>query len=324
MPHAIVMQEPGDTAVLHYAPVTIPQPTGTQVHVRHQAIGVNFIDTYFRTGLYKWPQTPLTPGAEAAGEVVAVGEAVTHVKPGDRVAYTTPTGAYAQERLIEAKHIIVLPDDISYETAAAITLKGLTAQYLLRSSFRIEAGHTVLFHAAAGGVGLLAGQWLAHLGATVIGTAGSAEKMALAKENGYAHMINYRTENFVERVMEITDGQGVDVVYDSVGQDTYPASLDCLKKHGTWVCFGQSSGMIKNFALSDLAQRGSLFATRPVLFDFIDTPETLAAAAADLFDVIQNGAVKIAINQEFALAEAGKAHQLLEGRKTTGSTILRP
>ncbi|MCB8929219.1 MAG: quinone oxidoreductase [Ardenticatenaceae bacterium] len=324
MPHAIVMHEPGDTAVLRYEPVTIPQPTGTQVHVRHRAIGVNFIDTYYRTGLYKWPQTPLTPGAEAAGDVVAVGEAVTHIKPGDRVAYTTPTSAYAQERLIDAKHLIVLPDDIAYETAAAITLKGLTAQYLLRSSFRIEAGHTVLFHAAAGGVGLLAGQWLAHLGATVIGTAGSAEKMALAKENGYAHMINYRTENFVERVMEITEGQGVDVVYDSVGQDTYPASLNCLKKHGTWVCFGQSSGMIKNFALSDLAQRGSLFATRPVLFDFIDTPETLAAAAADLFDVIQNGAVKIAINQEFALAEAGKAHQLLEGRKTTGSTILRP
>lgn len=324
MPHAIVMQEPGDTAVLHYSPITIPPPSGTQVHVRHRAIGVNFIDTYFRTGLYKWPQTPLTPGAEAAGEVVAVGEAVTHVKPGDRVAYTTPTGAYAQERLIDAKHLIMLPDDISYETAAAITLKGLTAQYLLRSSFRIEAGHTVLFHAAAGGVGLLAGQWLAHLGATVIGTAGSAEKMALAQENGYAHMINYRTEDFVARVLEITDGQGVDVVYDSVGQDTYPSSLDCLKKHGTWVCFGQSSGMIKNFALSDLAQRGSLFATRPVLFDFIDTPETLAAAAADLFSVVQNGAVKISINQEFPLAEAGKAHQLLEGRKTTGSTILRP
>lgn len=324
MPHAIRMHEPGDTAVLRYEPITMPQPTGNDVLVRHRAIGVNFIDTYYRTGLYAWPHAPLTPGAEAAGDVIAVGDAVTHIKPGDRVSYTTPTGAYAQERLIDANHLIVLPDGIGYETAAAVTLKGLTAQYLLHSSFRVQAGHTILIHAAAGGVGLLAGQWAAHLGATVIGAAGSAEKVALAKENGYTHMINYRTENFLERVMEMTDGQGVDAVYDSVGQDTYPASLDCLKKHGTWVCFGQSSGVIKNFELSHLAQRGSLFATRPVLFHFIDTPQTLAAAAANLFAVIQSGAVNIAINQEFPLADAAKAHQLLEGRQTTGSTILRP
>jgi len=324
MPNAIVMHETGDTAVLQYKPIDIPTPTGNEVHVRHRAIGVNFIDTYFRTGLYPWPHSPLTPGSEAAGDVVAVGDAVTHVKPGDRVAYTTPTGAYAQERLIDAKHLFVLPNDISYETAAAMTLKGLTAQYLLRRSFRVTAGHTVLFHAAAGGVGLIAGQWAAHLGATIIGTAGSDEKVALAKANGYTHMINYRTENFVERVKEITNGQGVDVVYDSVGQDTYPHSLDCLKKHGMWVCFGQSSGVIKNFELVHLARRGSLFATRPVLFDFIDTPETLAAAANDLFDVVQSGAVRISINQAFPLQEAGKAHERLESRNTTGSTVLRP
>jgi len=324
MPNAIVMHETGDTAVLRYEPIDIPTPTGSQVHVRHHAIGVNFIDTYFRTGLYPWPHSPLTPGAEAAGDVVAVGAAVTHIKPGDRVAYTTPTGAYAQERLIDAKHLFVLPDDISYETAAAMTLKGLTAQYLLRSSFRLAAGHTILFHAAAGGVGLIAGQWAAHLGATIIGTAGSDEKVALAKANGYTRVINYRTENFVERVKEITNGQGVDVVYDSVGQDTYPHSLDCLKKHGMWVCFGQSSGIIKNFELVHLARRGSLFATRPTLFDFIDTPEKLAAAAADLLEVVQSGAVKISINQAFPLVEAGKAHELLESRMTTGSTVLRP
>lgn len=324
MTRAIVMHQPGDTSVLCYEEVDVPAPQGTEVRVRNHAIGINFIDTYYRTGLYPWPATPLIPGSEAAGDVVAVGDAVTLVKVGDRVTYTTPVGAYAEERLIDQRHLAVLPADIAYDTAAAVTLKGLTVQYLLRQTFRVEAGQTILFHAAAGGVGLLAGQWAAALGATVIGTAGSADKVALAKAHGYTHVINYRSENFVERVKEITDGAGVDVVYDSVGQDTYPASLDCLKRRGMWVSFGQSSGPIRDFQLVQLANKGSLFTTRPKLFDYIETPERLAAAAAELFDVLRRGVVTVSINQRFALKDVAQAHQALEGRQTTGSTVLVP
>jgi NADPH2:quinone reductase len=324
MPHAIVMHEPGDPSVLCYERIDLPAPQGNQVLVRHRAIGVNFIDTYYRSGLYAWPHTPLIPGAEGAGEVIAVGDAVSHIAPGDRVTYTTPIGAYAEERLIDAIHLARLPDDISDEVAAAVTLKGLTAQYLLRQTFHVEAGQTILFHAAAGGVGLIAGQWAASLGATVIGTVGSAAKAELARAHGYAHVINYRTENFVERVREITGGSGVDVVYDSVGQDTYPHSLDCLKKRGMWVCFGQSSGPIRNFDLLHLANKGSLFTTRPKLFDYIDTPEALAIAADELFAVIGAGVVSVAIHQRFPLQDAAQAHRQLENRQTTGSTLLIP
>lgn len=324
MTHAVVMYQPGDTSVLRYESVDVPAPQGTDVRVRNHAIGINFIDTYYRTGLYPWPQTPLIPGSEGAGEVTAVGDAVTLVKVGDRVTYTTPVGAYAQERLIDQRHLAVLPADIAYDTAAAVTLKGLTVQYLLRQSFGVEPGQTILFHAAAGGVGLLAGQWAAALGATTIGTVGSEEKAELAKTHGYTHVINYRSEDFVARVKEITNGQGVDVVYDSVGQDTYPSSLDCLKRRGLWVSFGQSSGPIRNFELVQLANKGSLFATRPKLFDYIETPERLAAAAAELFDVLRRGVVTVAINQRFALQDVAQAHQALEGRQTTGSTVLVP
>ncbi|MBI1297243.1 NADPH:quinone reductase [bacterium] len=324
MTRAVVMHQPGDTSVLHYETMGVPAPQGTEVRVRNHAIGINFIDTYYRTGLYPWPQTPLIPGSEGAGEVVAVGDAVTRVQVGDRVTYTTPTGGYAEERIIDQRHLALLPDDIAYDTAAAVTLKGLTVQYLLRQTFRVESGQTILFHAAAGGVGLLAGQWAASLGVTIIGTAGSDEKVELAKAHGYTHVINYRSEDFVARVKEITNGQGVDVVYDSVGQDTYPASLDCLKRRGLWVSFGQSSGPIRNFELVQLANKGSLFATRPKLFDYIETPERLAASAAELFDVLRRGVVTVAINQRFALQEVAQAHQALEGRQTTGSTVLVP
>ncbi len=324
MNHAIVMHEAGGPEVLRYESVDLPAPQGNEALIRHRAVGINFIDTYYRSGLYPWPQTPLIPGAEGAGEVIAVGDAVTHVQPGDRVTYTAPLGSYAEARIIDANLLARLPDDISEEVAAAVTLKGLTVHYLLRQTFRVEAGQTLLFHAAAGGVGLIAGQWAASLGATVIGTVSSAQKAELARAHGYAHVINYRTESFVERVREITNGQGVDVVYDSVGQDTYPRSLDCLKKRGMWVCFGQSSGPIRNFDLSHLANKGSLIATRPKLFDYIDTPERLAAAADELFGVIRAGVVSVAIHQRFPLKEAAEAHRQLESRQTTGSTILIP
>ncbi|MEO0497918.1 MAG: quinone oxidoreductase [Pseudomonadota bacterium] len=321
----IEVTETGGPAVLTLAHRDTPTPGAGEALVRQTAIGLNYIDVYFRTGLYPAPTMPFTPGMEGAGLVEAVGEGVTAVKPGDRVAYASaPVGAYAEERLIAADRLMVLPESIGDEEAAAMMLKGMTAQYLLRQTFRVEAGHTVLFHAAAGGVGLIAGQWGKSLGATMIGTAGSPEKMELAKANGYDHVINYRDEDFVQRVMEITGGTKCDVVYDSVGKDTFPGSLDCLKTRGMWASFGQSSGKLPEVDLGILAAKGSLFATRPTLFNYIATRRELQATAGDLFDVVQSGAVKIAINQTFPLADAKAAHEALEGRQTVGSTLLKP
>ncbi|MBO9422500.1 quinone oxidoreductase [Labrenzia sp. R4_2] len=325
MVQAIRVHETGSADVLTWEHVEVGEPGPGEARIRHTAIGLNFIDTYFRSGLYPAPDgVPFIPGNEGAGIVQTVGEGVSHIKPGDRVAYVGPLGAYAQERIIPADRLVVIPDAIDDKAAAGMMLKGMTAQYLLRQTFNVGPETTLLFHAAAGGVGLIAGQWAAHLGATVIGTAGSQDKVDLAKANGYQHVINYRTENFVERVKEITDGKGCDVVYDSVGKDTYPGSLDCLKPRGLWVSFGQSSGPIQDFNLALLAQKGSLFATRPTLFSYIATREQLEMTSGDLFDVVSKGVVKIAVNQEYRLADAVQAHFDLEGRKTTGTTVLIP
>jgi len=325
MAHAIKVHETGGPEVLRWEAVDVPLPGAGEVRIKHTAIGLNFIDTYFRSGLYPAPAgLPFIPGNEGAGEIVEVGEGVDLFKVGDRVAYAGPLGAYAEERVIAADRLVAIPDGVDDKTAAAMMLKGMTAQYLLRRTFKVGPDTTLLFHAAAGGVGLIAGQWASSLGATVIGTAGSPEKVALAKANGYSHVINYRDEDFVEQVREITGGKGCDVVYDSVGQDTYPGSLDCLKPLGTWVSFGQSSGPITDFNLGLLAQKGSLFATRPTLFTYVAERADLEATAADLFDVVSNGAVKITINQEYALKDAGTAHTDLESRKTTGTTVLVP
>ncbi len=322
---AVRVHETGGPDVLTWEELEIGEPGAGEVRIRHTAIGLNFIDTYFRSGLYPAPNgLPFIPGNEGAGVVLAVGEGVSHVKPGNRVAYVGPLGSYAQERLVPGDRLVVIPDGVDDKTAAGMMLKGMTAQYLLRRTFNVTSETTLLFHAAAGGVGLIAGQWAAHLGATVIGTVGSAEKAELAKAHGYTHVINYREENFVERVKEITGGKGCDVVYDSVGKDTYPGSLDCLKPLGLWASFGQSSGPITDFNMGLLAQKGSLFATRPTLFTYIASRSDLEMTANDLFDVVKSGVVKIEVNQEYRLADAAQAHKDLEGRKTTGTTVLIP
>ena len=321
MSHGIRVYETGGPDVMRWEAFDPGEPGPGEARIRHTAVGLNFIDTYFRSGLYPAPGAPFTPGNEGAGEVVAVGEGVTTVKPGDRVAYVGPLGSYAEERLVPADRLVVLPDEISNETAAAMMLKGMTAQYLLRRTFRIEPGHKVLFHAAAGGVGLIAGQWAKHLGVEIIGTVGSEEKAELARAHGYTHVINYRTENFVERVRELTGGEGVEVVYDSVGKDTFPGSLDCIKPLGMWVSFGNSSGPVPDFNLGILSQKGSLFATRPTLFTYVARRDDLEATAGDLFDVVKSGAVKIEVNQTYRLADAVAAHKDLEGRRTTGSSV---
>ena len=322
MNRAMLVYETGGPDVLRWEEVEIGEPGPGEAKVRHTAVGLNFIDVYFRTGLYPAPNgLPFTPGHEGAGTVVAVGAGVDHVKPGDRVAYVGPLGSYSEERLVPADRLVKIPAGIDDKTAAAMMLKGMTARYLLRRTFRVEAGHTILFHAAAGGVGLIACQWANALGATVIGTVGSEEKAALARAHGAHHTINYRTENFVERVREITGGKGVDVVYDSVGKDTFPGSLDCLKPIGMWALFGQSSGPIPPFDMGILAQKGSLFATRPTLFTYVARRADLEETANDLFDVVASGAVKIEINQEYALADAATAHADLEGRRTTGASV---
>ena len=325
MVHAIRVHKTGGPEVLSWETVNVPAPAAGEIRIRHTAVGLNFIDTYFRTGLYPAPNgLPFIPGNEGAGVVVGVGEGVSGLSEGDRVAYAGPIGSYSEERVIAADRVVKVPDGIDDKSAAAMMLKGMTAQYLLRQTYKVGPETTLLFHAAAGGVGLIAGQWAAHLGATVIGTVGSEEKAELARANGYGHVINYRTENFVERVKDITGGKGCDVVYDSVGNDTYPGSLDCLKPLGLWASFGQSSGPIQDFNLGLLAQKGSLFATRPTLFTYIATQEKLDETASDLFSVVRSGAVKIAVNQEYALSDAAQAHQDLEGRKTTGATVLVP
>ncbi|WP_321336773.1 quinone oxidoreductase [Breoghania sp.] len=325
MVQAIRVYETGGPEVMRFEDVEIGDPGEGEARIRHDAIGMNYIDTYFRSGLYPAPAgLPMTPGNEGAGVVVSVGAGVSEVAPGDRVAYVGPLGSYAEERLVPADRLVKLPDSIDSRTAAAMMLKGMTASYLLQRTHKVGPGTTLLFHAAAGGVGLIAGQWAKHLGATVIGTVGSAAKAELAKANGYDHVINYREENFVERVAEITGGEKCDVVYDSVGNDTYPGSLDCLKPLGLWASFGQSSGPIADFNFGLLAQKGSLFATRPTLFTYIAKREDLERTAAALFEVAGSGAVKISINQEYALSDVVKAHQDLEGRRTTGTTILLP
>ncbi|MEP9390446.1 quinone oxidoreductase [Mesorhizobium sp. KR9-304] len=325
MSKAIKVHAHGGPEALSYEDDEPGRPGPGQVLVRHTAIGLNFLDTYYRSGLYPAPNgLPLVPGGEAAGKVVEVGEGVDWLKSGDRIAYTTPLGAYCEERLIPADKLVKVPDGISDEQAAAMMLKGMTAEYLLRRTFRVKPGDTVLYHAAAGGVGLIFGQWARHLGATVIGTAGSPDKIELAKAHGFDHVINYREQDFVAEVKHITSGKLCDVVYDSVGKDTFPGSLDCLRPLGMFVLFGQSSGPIPPFNMQILAQKGSLYATRPTLFVYIAKRADLEASAAALFDVVSSGTVKIRINQRYALKDAAKAHADLENRKTTGTTILIP
>lgn len=324
MVKAIRMTETGGPEVLQLVDIEQPRPGPGEVLIEHKAIGVNFIDTYMRSGLY--PVTlPFVPGNEGAGVVLEVGPGVEDFKPGHRVAYCGGNGGgYSEQRVMPAGRVLKLPDDISFERGAAMTLKGLTAWFLLRRTYPVKPGDIVLYHAAAGGVGLIFGQWAKHLGATVIGTAGSPEKIELAKAHGFDHVINYREENFVERVREITGGKMCQVVYDSVGKDTFPASLDCLRPLGMFVSFGQSSGMVPPFSISLLQQKGSLFATRPVLFHYIAGRKELDTAAEELFDVVRKGAVRIVINQRYKLEEAAKAHDDLESRRTSGTTILIP
>jgi NADPH2:quinone reductase len=304
--------------------VEVGPPGPGEATVRHEAIGINFIDVYFRTGLYAQP-LPNGLGQEGAGVVEAVGEGVTEVKVGDRVAYAArPNGAYSQVRNMPANILVVLPEKIAFDTAAAMMLQGMTVQYLLHQTAQIKAGDTVLFHAAAGGVGLIACQWARIMGVNLIGTVGSDEKAALAIENGAAHAINYKRENFTEKVKEITGGKGVSVVYDSIGKDTFTGSLDCLAPRGLMVSFGNASGPVAPFAPSELQSRGSLYVTRPTLPHYTATREDLEATAKSLFGVVASGEVKIAINQRYNLADVGQAHIDLESRKTTGSSILLP
>ncbi|MEM7778350.1 MAG: quinone oxidoreductase [Pseudomonadota bacterium] len=323
MVHAIRIHEHGGPEMLKWEEVNVGAPASGEIRVKHHAVGLNYIDTYQRSGLYP-VELPAVLGMEGAGEVLAVGDGVTDFKVGDRVAYANPMGSYAEERLMPAARAVKLPDGISYEQAAAMMLQGMTVRYLLRQTFIVGPETTLLFHAAAGGVGLIACQWAKHLGATVIGTAGSEEKCALAKAHGATHCINYKTEDFVARVKEITDGKGCDVVYDSIGQDTYPKSLDCLRPLGLFVTFGNASGPIKNFEVGTLAAKGSLYVTRPTLFTYTAQREDLLANANDLFAVVSSGAVKIEVNQDYPLKDAAQAHRDLEARKTTGSTILKP
>lgn len=321
---AIRFARTGGPEVLEYVDVEVGDPGPGEARVRNHAIGVNFIDTYFRTGLYPL-DLPNGLGQEGAGVVEAVGEGVTHVRPGDRVAYAArPNGAYSQLRLMPADILVKLPDAISFETGAAMMLQGLTVQYLLKQTYAVQPGETILFHAAAGGVGLIACQWARALGVNLIGTVGSNEKAALAKAHGAFEVINYTSEDVVKRVLEITNGARVPVVYDSVGKDMFTRSLDCLRPRGLMVSFGNSSGPVAPFALSELTSRGSLYVTRPTLQSYANTRPALEAMAADLFDVVASGQVEIAIHQRFSLADAAQAHIALEGRRTTGKTILLP
>ena len=325
MTKAIQLTEYGGPEVLRYVDVEVGDPGPGQVRVRHHASGVNFIDIYHRTGLYANP-LPLIPGGEGAGVVEAVGAGVEHVAAGDRVAYAAPKpGSYSEARVLDATHVCRLPDEIDFETAAAMMLKGLTANYLLRRTLPVEGlapGDAILWHAAAGGVGLIACQWAKALGLELIGTAGSDEKCALALEYGAAHAINYRREDFVARVKEITGGKGVKVVYDSVGKDTFDGSLDCLRPFGLMAIFGNASGAPAPFAPNTLAGKGSLYLTRPTLFTHLSSRERTQAMADELFEIVRSGAVKIRIDQRHPLAEAAQAQRELEARTTTGCTVL--
>ena len=322
---AVRVHKTGGPEVLTFEQVDIPAPGQGQIKLKQHACGVNYIDTYFRMGMYPSPVgLPFTSGNEGAGEVIAVGPGVTDIKVGDRVGYVTALGGYAQERVMPADRAVKLPDSITYEQAAAMMLKGMTAQYLLRRTYNVKKGDTILVHAAAGGVGVILCQWGNALGATVIGTVGDEEKAKLAKANGAHHTILYRNEDFAAKVKEITGGKLCDVVYDGIGKTTFPASLDCIRPLGTFASFGSASGPVEAFNINILQTKGSLFATRPTLNNYVAKREDLLATAKDLFDVVSSGKVNIPVNQKYALKDAVKAHQDLEGRKTTGSTILIP
>jgi NADPH2:quinone reductase len=321
---AIRIYENGGPEVMRLEDVELPPPGPGEARVRHHAIGVNFLDIYYRTGLYPTPVKPFTPGNEGAGEIVEVGKGVKDFKSGDRVAYVAPLGSYGQERNVEAKFLVKLPKAISYETGAAMMLKGLTSQYLLRQTYKVQPGDTILVHAAAGGVGQILCQWGKALGATVIGTVGSPDKAKLAKKAGAKHLILYREEDFAVRVRELTKGAKCAVVYDGIGKATFLGSLDCLRPFGTFASYGSASGPVEGFNLALLSQKGSLFATRPTLFTFLADRARLERMARDLFRVVQSGDVKVNIASRLPLAEASRAHEALEGRATTGSTILLP
>jgi NADPH2:quinone reductase len=321
MPHAIRVHEAGGPEVLHWEDVEVGEPGPGQVRLCQEAAGLNFIDVYHRTGLYK-QELPFTPGVEGAGVVEAIGPDVTGVSVGDRVAYAGPIGGYAEERLIDAARVVKLPESISSEQAAAMMLQGLTAHMLLYGVHRVQAGETILVHAAAGGVGLIMCQWAKALGATVIGTVGSDEKAELARAHGCDHPIVYTRQDFVAEVDRITNGAKLPVVYDGVGRDTFMKSLDCLHRRGMMASFGNASGPVDSFSPGILAQKGSLFLTRPTMYDYVATREELEQAAGDLFDVVDSGKVKIEVKQRFALKDAAEAHRALESRKTSGSTIL--
>jgi len=322
---AVRVHKHGGPEVLTFEQVEVPAPGQGQIRIKQRACGVNFIDTYFRSGMYPPPGgLPFIAGNEGAGDVVAVGPGVTDIKVGDRVAYVSALSGYAEERLLPAERAVKLPAAISYEQAAGMMLKGMTAQYLLRRTYKVEPGNTILVHAAAGGVGQILTQWGKQLGATVIGTVGNKEKAAIAKANGADHTILYREEDFAARVKEITGGKLCDVVYDSVGKDTFPKSLDCIRPLGMFASFGSSSGKVDAFDINILQFKGSLFTTRPTLINYTATRKDLLATASDLFDVVASGKVKIPVNQKYALKDAQKAHTDLEGRGTTGSSVLIP
>lgn len=324
MPKAIRVHEIGGADKLKFEDVPMPTAAEGQVVIKHHAIGLNFIDVYFRTGLYPAPSMPFSPGNEGAGEILAVGKGVTGFKVGDRVAYAGQLGSYAEVRAIGAAQVVKLPKGIKYKTAAGMMLKGLTAEYLLHRTFKVKKGHVVLVHAAAGGTGQILCQWARHLGATVIGTVGNAEKAKIAKKAGCHHVLITDKDDIAKSVRKLTKGVGCDVVYDGVGKATFMASLDSLRTFGLLASFGNASGPVDPVNVGLLASKGSLYLTRPTLFTHIGDPKTLKAMARNLFKAVESGAVKIPVTQTFALKDAADAHRALEGRKTTGSTVLLP
>ncbi|MEO1494620.1 MAG: quinone oxidoreductase [Pseudomonadota bacterium] len=324
MARTVQIQAPGDADAMEIVDLPVGDPGPGEIRIRHEACGLNFIDIYQRSGVYPLPM-PCPLGMEGAGVVEAVGEGVTHLAPGDRAAYASaPPGSYCEARVMKADQVCKLPDSIGFDTAAAMMLKGLTTQYLFRSTGRLTGGETVLFHAAAGGVGLIACQWARAMGVRLIGTAGSDEKCALAKAHGADECINYSTDDFVARVRDLTDGKGVDVVMDSVGKSTWDGSLDCLKPHGIMATFGNASGKPDPVDPQILAAKGSIYLIRPTLFAYINTRESCQERADDLFDMVGSGKVSIEIKQTYALDDIAQAHKDLEARKTTGATVIRP
>ena len=325
MTKAIRIHQTGGPDAMRWEDIEVGAPGPDEVRIRHEAVGLNYIDVYFRTGLYPSPSLPFSPGMEGAGIVEAVGAGVDSLEVGDRVAYAAPpVGSYAEARLMPAAKVVKVPAGIDSKQAAAMMLQGMTVEYLLRRTYPVRSGETILFHAAAGGVGLIACQWAKHLGATVIGTVSSDEKAELARAHGCDHPIVYTREDFTERVMALTDGDGVPVVYDAVGRDTFEGSLDCLRPRGMLVSFGQSSGKIDPFDVGILSAKGSLYVTRPTLMTYTASRTDLEDSAQALFDVVGQGAVRVTVNQTFPLAEAAAAHRALESRQTTGSTLLMP